>query len=231
MKYKIINEGVKNQFHYSGVDYSYDSYECSDMNCGCRDNSDYCRSSQYKGLRVSKIDLNSIRFHFLEKSNSRKDIQSVTDTPFIHYCVDRLLRIHKVFDNDLWDITTCHGYYGDEINSITFNGFDSLVSDIKEVLLLPENKQVPFVLKKEYDFILDSLKNKSFSILKVDINDIVIGNKEYKKKVCVRDYYFDESLPVGVFLKEGGKYRLIDGYHRYCLLKTNTKKINIIAAI
>ncbi len=38
--FKILNEGLTNNFVYDGVDYDYDSHACDDEGCGCRDGSD-----------------------------------------------------------------------------------------------------------------------------------------------------------------------------------------------
>lgn len=217
MKYRILNEGVENNFLDGGVEYRYDSYSCDDESCGCRDGNDYCRSASYKGLEVESANLDSVREHFLVTSAKKKDVVDISNIDFVDYCVDRLLRIYQVYDKDVWDISTSHGYYGDEIDEICLNNFGSLRDDIIKVIKLSSNKRIEFVLEKEYGNLLASVGQRKWSVKKIDSSLLLVGNKEYVKKIPItqRGVYQKHNLPIGIYIKIGQKYQLVDGYHRY----------------
>ena len=229
MKYRILNERVINNFIYTGVSYETDGTDCTDPGCGCRHN-DYCRRNFIVNPRVESVSISSILSTFLEPSSKRKDVISTKNIEFVDYCVDRLLRIYKVYDPEAWEINRSRGYYGEEIDSINLNCFGNVVTDIKQIIKLTPNERIEFILNKEYGYLLDSIKNKHWSQIEVVPTSLKINNKEYVKK-C--DGYIDlnSNLPIGIYIKDGdNNYKLIDGYHRYVETMKNKeiKPINII---
>ena len=249
--YDALNNGLKNRFN-TIVDYSYDSCDCDDSDCGCRnaDYSDYCRSSRYTGLRVDEIDIESIKCYFLSSREpktlwktvliesyptlykSSKSLNYCSDDTFLSYCVDRLLRIYKTYDKDNWEITTRRGYYGDEIDNIFLDTeiFNKIIKDIIVLCKIDQSKRIEYVLEKEYGFILDELKDKKFELKKVPFN-LLRANSIYSKKINPVDKYkFSEDDAIGIYIDRGGYYSLIDGNHRFCELtnQKHKKSVNII---
>lgn len=226
MKYKVLTEDLQNDFKYV-VDHAYDEYFCNDPNCGCQDGSDYCRCAHYENLRVEEIsnaNLGYIRKHFLSVTKKKKAIE-VKNTKFVEYCVDRLLRIYKVYDKNNWEISASQGYYGDEVDCVSLNCFNKIQEDLREIIKLSPTKRIEFILMKEYGHLLEDVKGKRWVEKEVPVSSIKI-NQHYCKKV---DGYELTGLPVGIYLRDGDNYRLIDGYHRYVsLVASGAKKALII---
>jgi hypothetical protein len=225
MNFKILNEGIENNFLYSGAEYEYDGRECPD-DCECK-NGGYCRSNYYVNLRMKNIDLRRIREHFLEKTAKTKGRIETKNIDFIHYCVDRLLRINKVYLTDNWSISTSHGYYGDEIDQIDLSNFGLIKEKIIQIIQLTPNKRIEFILNEEYGFLIDKVKDKNWGIINAKIEDIRMGSEEYRKKADTGIYDEKSDLPIGVYVKEGNFYRIIDGYHRFIANK-DKKNVEII---
>ena len=224
------NNQIENSFsHYSCVEYEYDGKECTDSHCGCKDGSYYCTRNTYQGLRIVKVDLDGVRNHFSRKNSSE----------FFEYCVDRLLRIYKVYDCENWTLNRHAGYYGEEVGDAELDGslFTKIVEKINHLSSLPPDEQIRCVLQEEYQKLLPQLVKCKFEKIKIDVSNVYIPNKEYHKKIIDTESYYKEfTLPLGIYLQENGgeKYRLIDGYHIYCAFMSQDripKKVTIIAAI
>lgn len=216
----------KVDFHYSGVDITYDRSECT---CDPdRDSGDYCRRTRIISTKVKNVEIEKIKANLtmLKKSGGKP----LKLHPLDNYCVDRLLRSHKIYDKDLWEIEVESGYYGEEIGGVFFKGQENLFADIEKLLKLQKNEEkMEFVLGREYGYILDVLKNKTWEISTIFKNQIVQKQETYHKKVEKCDFYKDWKLPVCVVLDlSDGKYRMIDGYHR--LVMSENDKIDVIVA-
>lgn len=184
----------------------------------------YYNSESVSFKRDSNIDT------ILNNINSEVDL----------YCIDRILRIHKIYDKNQWNVIISYGYYGDEIENVSIKNdiFIKIENDIIKVSEIQSfNKKIEFILKLEYGYVLDKLINKKFKIVEVDIDDIILGQKKYKESLSVSSYYDDDNydynlhnikLIKGICLYNNEKWNLIDGYHR--LVSTKSNKIKIIAA-
>ena len=242
MRYKILDGNISNSFStYGDVEYEYDSKECNRSYCGCRDGTDYCRGSTYQGLRVESVDLDSVRKHFLQEI--KKTTLPPSDPKFMDYCVDRLLRLNKVYNTEDWEINTCSGYYGQEISDAKLddNLFGDILEKTKHLISLAPDERIRYVLQEEYQFLLPQLLKCKFKETEIDIKDIFIPNREYHKKIQKGDLvYKNFSLPIGIYSLESenidlhkAHYRLVDGYHRYCSYmsqETKPSKVNVIVA-
>ena len=117
---------------------------------------------------------------------------------------------------------------------------DELLEELNTYLEKSSNmsdyEKVMYILNKEYGYVLTSLQNKhNAEIISINISDIVQLNEEYYVKVNnhnkVNDLYKElysnddkmdfQKFPVCVLLKEGDKYRVIDGYHRLFVARTS----------
>jgi hypothetical protein len=228
-KYPVKLEGYN--FRYL-VDVEYDTeYHCDEEeNCDEEGNSfcknDFCRCSTIENTRIEKgIDILYIVQAVLSPKSSIID----------EYCVERILRINKIYDtdpyHDMLDIEVCRGYYGEEIGSVTLDRqiAKKIDEEVAKMLSLSDNDKIRYVLELEYGYVLESLKNLTFSIKEVDKENIIFAQKEYAKKLdkeMVEQYKDWNDLPRGICLKEDNveKYRIIDGYHR-CMAATDKLKI------
>jgi hypothetical protein len=218
MKKKQMSFTCKRSFsEYSGIgDVEYENYyECRHGSNCCDD--DYCRCGKIVDERVENIKISELV----------KEICNSNDIIF-RYCVWRLAVIHKLYEGSNWSVKVCGGYYGQEIDGISLEN-NEFVRDVEMVEKLSTNERLEYVLNKEYGFLLDSLKGKNYIIKSVDFNDLMAGNEGYKKKVDKNIYDQSYNLPIGIYLKQEDKYKLIDGYHRYVSLAKSGENLIISA--
>lgn len=213
-------------FNYSGIQYDYDTIYGVE---------DYGRDSTIENIKITSINIvevfNTIKNSYI-KHKAELDFKEIDQT-FVDYCIYRLIVINKLFDKNNWEITKCGGYYGEEIKDILLAESikNKLVGQINDIFeLFPQNR-IKYCLEAEYGYVLDSLKNKKFEELEVSAQDLIVGNDSYRKKVEAGLYKnYPEDLPIGIYVQEGEKYRLIDGYHRFVDLAQKQKTVKIISA-
>lgn len=207
--------------HIYNINYKYDIESCTCHEDICR-----CRNIINTRIEDSYIDLTPI---------SDKISKYILDGIEM-YCIDRLLRICKVYDPNNWNIETRMGYYGGEVSSIKLD--DKVVQEVmaaaRELHDIKKNfKKILYVLVQEYGYLLDSLKDISdASIDKVNLSDILIGQSEHYKQLdreVIKSYY-DHTLPIAICIAMcDDKYKLIDGYHRIAAaIQQKKRKIKII---
>lgn len=205
------------------IDYDCDyQYNCEAEGCGS-----ICRCVKIKNLSIRNLNFGLKDLHinksYKDKANKKKS-KSYNKTPIDSYCFDRLMRIYKTYDKNLYKLSIGDGYYGEEVVGFQFENMDSFCKSVEKVLSLDnEIDKIKCVLNEEYSYVLDSIENvKSVSIENVDLNIICLNNDylmRLKKDACQNNYNFEPEVPVGVLLKSGNDYRLIDGYHRFTALK------------
>ena len=95
---------IYDNFKYSSVvDYEYDYYGPPDGGCECGD--DYCRCQVFEGLRTKDINITALVDHLCGKNKDR----------YLRYCVERILRICRIYDQYSWEVYADYGYYGQEV--------------------------------------------------------------------------------------------------------------------
>lgn len=230
---------VDKDFKYCGVDYDYDSEtDCESHGCDS-----ICRCStiinkEIKSVNVSELSEEIYDLYFpSDKSTKRHNkINSIlygAGKDLDIYCIDRILRVHKIWEDHNWDIQVMGGYYGEEIGDITMNTPVAKIvqKDIENVLSIEKSKdKIEYILNIEYGYILPELDNKSYEIIEVPKNLIVFGSDGHYKKIQTQDieHYNDKNYSGirGIVIKSGDKYRIIDGYHR--IYATNNDKVIVI---
>jgi hypothetical protein len=122
------------------------------------------------------------------------------------------------------------GYYGPELDGYYFTNSTKCTDEILNYLIYFNNSQdidkIKHVLNLEYGYMLDSLKSKTLVEIKtLKKDDLIIGNPDHYFKITISDnlrkMYTDIDTMMGIVIEHDGKYRLIDGYHRY---KSNEHK-------
>jgi hypothetical protein len=233
---------LKTNYIYSIEYETQGTYDCE--NHGCRDEG-ICRCYKIYNVEISKIDVLSITMDIYsqiyntkskqyKRDNKLNKILFGFDSDIEIYCIDRVLRNHKIYNTDLWEGNWSSGYYGDELDSITLNSgvFNKIIESLSTLTTLGTLKEkIEYVLNGEYGYLLDVLKNKKYRVEKVKTSDIVFAQTEYHKKIDKNLNFYDDSkydLIRGVCLLNDDKYKVVDGYHRL----TNTKKndVKIIVA-
>lgn len=207
-------------------DYDYDR-DCESYGCDS-----ICRCGQITNLTLKSVSLSpsmvSIQQLVSTKHTPPKNRHKAYQPSVIEwYCIDRLLRIHKAYDVELYTASTCDGYYGEEVDNITFANADAVCSDIAMMLAMAKDvDKIKFVLDKEYSYVLNVVNDTKEAVVeKLDPKTLTI-NTDYA--LCVKrgasSYEFMGTLPVGV-VHNG---RLIDGYHRRAALDVTKKHPYIV---
>lgn len=93
------------------VDYDYDYYACSGC-YGCETGDDYCRGSQYEGLRVADFTADDILNQIFEKSPGYI-------YPSEFYAI---LEQNGVLNKNNWDVSAEMDYYGETVNGPRYEG-------------------------------------------------------------------------------------------------------------
>lgn len=217
-------------FCYSGVDFDYDTERhCEEYGCS---EDGICRCSTIENIEVKNIDINEIYSTVIDSGQKlRVDLNFKQDEEFINYCVYRLLVINKVYETSSWEVSTCRGYYGEEIDKVQFCDSNTISKQIDTLYNVSAQERIRRILEMEYGFVLESFKGKKFVEKEISVDDIFVGNDSYRKKVESGLYKeYPKDLPIGIYLKDGEKYRLIDGYHRFIDLAQKQKTVKIISA-
>ena len=126
------------------------------------------------------------------------------------------MSIFKTYDPINYSVNTTHGYYGEEIASVTLDK-DDFVNAIQHMLELPSNvEKIKYILETEYSFLLPNVISATTCEIEcIEIQDIKL-NDEYifRLKKNNNTAQYNKKLPAGVVMWENDRYRLIDGYHR-----------------
>jgi hypothetical protein len=222
---KSLSEAFFNssQIRYLTEDYTYDTvYDCDGYGC---DSEGICRCSRIENAKVNSVPdfKSSIKYFFKKQSELEQ------------HCIERVLNAMGIYDASNWEVLTCGGYYGEEINGFSFNDSHKAIQKLDVLLALKEDyEKVNFILNLEYGYLLDSIKDKTdWKIKTVLVENVRHGNKDYYQKLNqskVEDYSKKlESDDIICICKQvDDQYVLIDGYHRFTSLDASVKKIKII---
>jgi hypothetical protein len=234
---------MENDFKYSLRYNDYGDYSCEES--GCHDEG-ICRCYRINEIQINSVNISSITesiFIQLHKNDSRhKRDKALTNILYDYdidlvnkYCIHRVLTICKIWDIDNWNAKVTGGYYGDEVGDISIEEdiFKEVSKHIDSIMDLETLKdKIDYVLKLEYGFILDKIKDKDYHIVVVESNDLDFGQDKHYKNVLHKtlDYYSDREYLGnsirGVAYLDNGKWRVVDGYHR--LTQTKFPKVMII---
>ena len=171
-----------------------------------------CRCSKIINVGISSISINN-----MVEAVCGYDLGRVM-TNIDRYCLGRILVCNRFYDcdTDRWNLDIERSYYGEVVGGV-YASVGKSNDDIKKYLSLKEdNERIFFVLDLEYGYVLDDVKNKTFTIENIATKDIMALSKGHYRKVDkeVVEYYRGESI-CGLVIKEADGYRLIDGYHRF----------------
>ena len=200
------------------VDYDYDRTACH-----CNDS--YCRCTEIINAHVQKVDIKRV---IKELSNRYDRSNSLIDV----YCFDRICYALKIYCEDLYEVEVGGGYYGEEVYGVYFDNEEKFYNAYNELLALNTDiEKIKYCLRLEYGYLIDCVENaSSVNIITVSPNEIYTPQMEYFRRVDknVIDEYKDRYLPIAVCIKDGDKYKLVDGYHRFVANK-DSDEVNIIA--
>ena len=189
------------------MDYDYERSRC---HCGAFRRGDYCRCTKIEHAWIDEIHVYKVISELYNK-------YSKTDSDVDKYCFDRICTAFKIYDKNYYEIEVSAGYYGEEIDGIYFNNEEKLIKAYYGLCSLDIEK-VKYCLKLEYSYLIDSVdKATDAYFMTAAPADIHLPQTEYfiKLEHNVIEGYKNRELAVAVCIKDGNKYRLIDGYHRF----------------
>ena len=219
---RMISEFERTNLQYE-VEYDYERSECT---CNAYENGDYCRCTTIDHAWVESIDVKDIINKLYTKYC--KEPSEINE-----YCFDRLCTALKIYDKDYYTVESCGGYYGDEIEGVYFENEEKLVTAFMQVLALETDiEKIKFILNFEYGYLIDKVSNSTVAyIAKVNTSLIDLPQVEYFFKLdrTVIEDYKNRKLPIAVCTECGGRYGLVDGYHRFVANKDRaTNKIIVL---
>ena len=201
-------------FNYCGVHIDYDRiYNCENEGCY----NDMCRCGRIEDAHVIDVNIANIVAQYKVKGIDE-------------YAVDRILRYNKIYIQNYWDVGVEGGYYGEEIKGVYLNPIiaSKIDEQVSSVLFLKDDSlKIEELLRIEYGYLLDGLEGRTWTIEKINKNELIFGQDDYRKKLDkdAMAIYENYNLPRGIVIPKDDKYRLIDGYHRCSAGKDNFKVI------
>jgi hypothetical protein len=234
---------VENDFRYCVDVNHYGSYSCEES--GCNDEG-ICRCYMIDEVTINSVDITRLTQNIFDQLNTddsqyRRDKKITSliynyDSDMINkYCIHRILTHRKVWDVDNWKSEIIGGYYGQEVGDVLIKKelFDKVNDDIKNIYQLDTlEDKINYVLKLEYGYILDQIKDRKYEVISIDKEDLEFGQSNHHKNILHKkiDYYSDkkylENSVRGIAYWQSGKWRVVDGYHR--LTETKFPKVRII---
>jgi hypothetical protein len=188
------------------------------------DSYDAFRYPKMVNVRVTSVNIDRLVSELCDKMNLKK--KGDEKHKVLRYCVDRILRLLRVYDPDMWDVGTCRRYYGDELDKVEL--IHTKAQEVSECLenLLSADNPIEFVLKMEYHHLLPELEGQKWEVKSVYIKDVIAGSDHQMRKVDreAEEVYQNYDGPIGICLRNNDGYRLIDGYHRFWSAKKNNKR-------
>jgi len=167
-----------------------------------------------------------------------------TEHKILAYCIDRVLRYHKIYDASNYEARTRPDYYGETVEAEVANWsyLAEINDDLKKLYALNDNERIEFVLTQEYGYVLPHIKDRQWYVQTTPTSRIEVTNENYMTKLQKEDkeIYNDKyKLPIGIYkpiydsealTHSIPKYRIIDGYHRYVVF-ANKKEVEIITYV
>lgn len=208
------------------VEYDYERSQCT---CNAYEDGDYCRCTTIERAWVESINVHMVIEKFYKKYCPEQ-------SKINRYCFDRICTAFKIYDKDHYEVESCGGYYGEEIEGVYFDDESRLLEAFADLLALETDiEKIKYVLEIEYGYLLERVKNKTAAKIEmVNTDSIVLPQQEYFVKLDreVIEDYKNRDLPIAVCLNEKDsycdKYILIDGYHRFIANKDKRMMIIVV---
>jgi len=230
-KRKDFNRILKNNFK-PHIHYEHDYYHACESGSDCCDG-DYCRCGTVVNSCVPVNVTNAYRIALMVAKNKGlcKD--------FRFYCLERMINCLLRGNTECFCVSTCAGYYGEEISGIELdwnilNQINYFVDELgKRKTQTHYRSLVEQILTIEYDYVLPHLMNRKWQYEKILIKNIKPGNDSYRNinGECVAQYAQDNAWPEPLSClckKVDNNFILVDGYHRYTAALKNKDKYMMV---
>jgi len=237
---------AEHSFEFSGVTMDFrNNYSCKFSGC---DDEGICRCGVIDGERVTNVNMQRVvsiiygmTFGDMTKDRIREvRINDLLDLPgieILYYTVDRICRIHKLWQPTSWKIEVESGYYGQEITGVYIfpEKAAEVINDIARIVQMQNVEDiVEALMLLEYGSVHQDLQDCVYEITEVRKEDVQFKatshlNNVLKRKSSLTHYSKDNYLGIrGIIVPHGKGYKAIDGYHR--MNSTNEKTIKVLVA-
>ena len=215
------------------VDCDYNTqYSCRESGC---DSEGICRCGTIYDEVITNVDVDVIVGEIYatyfdnslstERNNKLNSILNGISKEIDLYTIDRIVRHHKIFDTNVWEIHVTGGYYGQEVDMITLDTrvATKIETDLDIAFSIDDlSTRIEFLIRLEYGHLLPELEGCSYELIQIERDNIIFGSEGHYQKVKEKklDHYLDPKYMGirGIVLKRerkaGDQWRLIDGYHR-----------------
>jgi hypothetical protein len=222
--YEMLDLVLNNLQYY--FDYNFDTdYHCNEYGNDC-ESEGICRCSTIENFKINSMNFNDIINQLFNHISSYESIDDIDK-----YCICRLLVKHGGCNIDNYDYSISGGYYGEEVDYISFNNKSKFIQELEFFIRMKFSniEKIHYVLTEEYKYVLDSLKQYTdVERLSVSPSDIIIGKEDHYIKIAndekLISLYEKHELPICLTTKVVDKYKIVDGYHRFY---ANNKKDKI----
>jgi hypothetical protein len=231
---------IENNFIRYGVKYSMEGYHrCEES--GCVDEG-ICRCYTISNVNFLKVDLDSIisyifSEYYSPKSDSYIREEKLNEILYSYnrlldiYCINRILRINKVWEPKNWEFFWSSSYYGDEVDKacLVKSVFNSVICDLNKIDNLKSiSEKISYLLTREYGYLIPGLADKKWKISQVSFDDIIFPQISHLSKVKKenKEIFETRTQIKGICKRDGDKLKVIDGYHRIWF--SNSKIIKVI---
>jgi len=203
-----------------------------------------CRSFSIDSLDITGVDLDAVatRAHgttlpqdrrALRRSDRSRQVLWGHDSRFDAFCLERILVGIGAYMPSAWHVSTTQGYYGQEVGSIRMNkGLVESAAGLYDRLLSVDGleQKVAMLLEIEYGSVLDSLRGRLWSVRVVPRDKIFFPQPAHMEAASRGTEYANRrpDAIMGVCLREGDVYRVVDGYHR--ISQTSASRLTIITS-
>jgi hypothetical protein len=203
-----------------------------------------CRSFAIDSLEITNADLDGIatRAHAqtlpqdkvaIRRSDRSRQVLWGHDSRFDAFCLERILVCLRAHAQSAWRVTATQGYYGQEVGSIRMDMriVESATTLFDKIMSMKSlDDKVSMLMEIEYGFLLDDLRSRSWSLRVVPRDKIYFPQQSHMERAS-RGTVYSERRPdaiMGLCIKEGDIYRVVDGYHR--ISQTHASRLTIITS-
>jgi len=171
----------------------------------------YCRCGKIYNAKMIQINYHTIAEEILDYLDCKDEN--------IFYPLSKY--VEKIVTSDDFEILIDHGYYGEEIGEVIFDtsAANKLIEYAKTLMNKNPETLITEGLLQEHGYLLNrhnyvtSVINHKMKLLPF-LDKIIITNKNPDKEK-IRRLYMDNIFEGFIVINDNGKFKLIDGHHRF----------------
>lgn len=186
-----------------------ESRDCSAGNCA-----GVCRCSRITSARVKDASgIGPQHMKLVRLATKTTPLKEYKPSRLESYCLQRLMVHHGCYAPENYEISTCGGYYGEEVSDISFSSLHELQMSVRELFMQQsDHEKVMYILNLEYGFIADIVKQtNAVELVEMNLGAIqASAGAMMLKRQHSYLYHLEHDSILGITLDR----LLIDGNHR-----------------